>query len=32
MCPSFGGCGTVEKASPECREGEFSEVHIQHPA
>jgi hypothetical protein len=25
LCPGFGGCGTVEKASPECQE-EFLEV------
>src|SRR5215204_1840486 len=26
MCPTFGGCSTVQKASPECLEGLFSEV------
>src|SRR5215203_124368 len=26
MCPSFVRCGTVEKASPECLEGTFSEL------
>ncbi len=26
MCPGFGGCGTIEKASPKCLEGGFSEV------
>src|SRR5829696_3073684 len=28
MYPGFGGCGTVEKASPECREAAFSEVGL----
>ena len=28
MCPGFGGCGTVEKASPKCREAEFYELRI----
>src|SRR5215203_1801661 len=28
MCPGFGGCPTVEKASPECREAAFSEVGL----
>ena len=27
MCPSFGRCATVEKASPECLEPLFSDVH-----
>jgi hypothetical protein len=26
MCPSLGGCGTVERASPECREVECCEL------
>ncbi len=28
MCPGFGGCGTVEKASPKCRENEFCELRL----
>src|SRR5215208_5683364 len=28
MCPGFGGCGTVEKASPRCREAAFSEDEL----
>jgi hypothetical protein len=28
MCPGFGGCGTVEKASPRCRECGFSEDEL----
>jgi hypothetical protein len=28
MCPGFGGCGTVEKASPRCREAAFSEAEL----
>src|SRR5215208_545913 len=30
MCPGFGGCGTVEKASPRCREAAFSEDELRH--
>jgi hypothetical protein len=26
MCPSLGGCPTIERASPECREVEFCEL------
>jgi hypothetical protein len=28
MCLGFGGCGTVEKASPKRREAEFYELRI----
>src|SRR5829696_969267 len=28
MYPGFGGCGTVEKASPKCREAEFCELRV----
>jgi hypothetical protein len=28
MCRSFGGCSTVEKASPECLEVKFSELRL----
>src|SRR5215212_6691664 len=27
-CPGFGGCSTVDKTSPKCREAEFLEVRL----